>query len=484
MNDLDLELAQNGKIVLRGNAFTGGITAAGGPADPTNNVEQVIQPGPSGFYTLTVKAVTLAGDGIPANADTTDQDFALVVTNAVAYSGPILSAGTVTSADVCSGTGSGGDTVIDPGETVVFSVPLANSGDAAATAVTGSLASLTPGATVLDGSSAYADIPAGGVGNPNAGDTLSVAVSDTLSCGAGIDLVLTVSTGQGSFAVPIHFDVGSRTVTTENLAGTTGLVNDDAVNPGVFTTPAAASGTIRSVSLDVNLTSVDASYLFDDYMVTLTSPQGTGVTVHSNPIPCQALNTTFPDNRLAQVGSMDLYKGQDAGGIWTLRVYDRNNTHLQRLTARPALLPGDGQLLGPPHHPGERSGLQHLRGDGSPSGGERSGIPVAPPPQSRHLDGDRDLHLGEPGDPRRFLPSLSGHDRLPGRHRRHPLQHLPGPVRDRRFHHRLRPGRRRSLLPGGGPEGIPDRSAGRGHRSRHVSPIRQPDLPVTARKPS
>jgi len=36
-------------------------------------VEQVIHRA-LGFYTLTVKAVTLAGDGIPANADTTDQD--------------------------------------------------------------------------------------------------------------------------------------------------------------------------------------------------------------------------------------------------------------------------------------------------------------------------------------------------------------------------------------------------------------------------
>ncbi len=329
MNDLDLELVQNGKIVLRGNAFTSGITTAGGPADHTNNVEQVIQPGPSGFYTLTVKAVTLPGDGIPANADTTDQDFALVVTNAVPYSGPILSAGTVGAADVCPGAGSGGDMVIDPGETVVFSVPLANSGGAAATAVRGGLASQTPGATILDGSSAYADIPAGSVGNPNAGDTLSVVVSDTLPCGTGIDLVLTVSTGQGIFAVPIHFDVGSETVTTESLSGTTGSVNDDALVPSVFTTPIAASGTIRGLSLDVNLTSTDVSYLFDDYMVTLTSPQGTGVTVHSNPIPCKALNTTFPDSRLAQVGSMDLYKGQDAGGIWTLRVYDRNNTLCQ-----------------------------------------------------------------------------------------------------------------------------------------------------------
>ena len=326
VNDLDLELVQNGNIVLRGNAFTNGSTAAGGPADHTNNVEQVIQPTPSGFYTLTVKAVTLAGDGIPANADTTDQDFALVVTNAVAYSGPILSAGTLTTSDVCSGTGSGGDTIIDPGETVVFSVPLANSGGATATAVAGSLVSQTPGATVLDGSCAYADIPAGGVGNPNGGDTLSVVVSDTLPCGTAINLVLNVSTGQGSFAVPIHFDVGSRTVTTQNLTGTTGPVPDDAINPGIFTTPAAASGAIRSVSLDVNLTSADISYLFDDYMVSLTSPQVTAVTVHNGPIPCQALNTTFPDSRLAQLASMDLYKGQDAGGVWTLRVYDRNNS--------------------------------------------------------------------------------------------------------------------------------------------------------------
>ena len=285
-----------------------------------------LDPGGAIAVTLTVKAVTLAGDGVPANADTTDQDFALVVTNAVVYSGPILSAGNVTAGDVCAGAGSGGDSVIDPGESVVFSVPLANSGGSAATAVAGSLASLTPGATVLDGSSAYADIPAGGVGSPDAGDTLSVAVSETLPCGTGIELVLTVSTAQGIFAVPIHFEVGSRAVSTENLAGTTGPVNDDIASPSVFTTPSAVSGTIRSVSLDVNLASTDISYLFDNYSVVLTSPQGTGVTVHSNPIPCKSLNTTFPDNRLAQVGSMDLYGGQDAGGVWTLQVTDLNNT--------------------------------------------------------------------------------------------------------------------------------------------------------------
>jgi subtilisin-like proprotein convertase family protein len=325
VNNLDLEVAQNGNVLLRGNAITAGNGVAGGPPDTRNNVEQVIQPNPSGFYTLTVRAVTLAGDGIPGNGDTTDQDFALVVTNAVVYTGPILSPGVLTLADVCSGTGSGGDTVIDPGENAVFSVPLANSGNAAATGVTASLASQTAGVTIVDGSTAYADISAGGVGNPNAGNTLTVAVSDSVPCGTAADLTLNVTTGQGSFAVPVRLDVGSKTVTTQNLTGTTGVVNDDVANPSQFTTPSAAAGTIRSVTMDVNITSSDSSFLFDDYTLNLLSPQGTGVPVHNAPLPCQSLITNYPNNRLAQIGSMNQYAGEDAGGVWTLRVADKNN---------------------------------------------------------------------------------------------------------------------------------------------------------------
>src|SRR4030095_15134474 len=136
VNDLDLELVQDGKTILRGNAFNNGLSTAGGPADFLNNVEQVIQPSPSGHYTLTVRAAVLPGDGIPGNADTTDQDFALVVTNATLYSGPILAAGAVTPADVCPGAGVGSNGVLDPGETVLLSVPLVNSGDVTATRVT------------------------------------------------------------------------------------------------------------------------------------------------------------------------------------------------------------------------------------------------------------------------------------------------------------------------------------------------------------
>lgn len=325
VNDLDLELVQNGTDLLRGNAITDGLTVAGGPADSRNNVEQVIQPTPSGFYTLTVRAAALAGDGIPASGDATDQDFALVVTNAVPYTGPILAAGTIAPADACAGTGSGNNSVIDPGETLTFPVPLVNSGNAAATSVSGNLTTSTPGVTVVDGSSAYPNIPAGSTASPTGSDTLSVALADTVPCGSGVDLTLNVSTAQGSFAVPIHFDVGSKTVSTQDLPGSTGPVGDDIANPTDFTTLDASPGTIRSVSVDVDIPSVDELYLFNNFSVQLMSPAFTSVLLHSNPIPCSTLVANYPNNRLAQEGTLETFEGENGGGVWTLRVSDRNN---------------------------------------------------------------------------------------------------------------------------------------------------------------
>jgi hypothetical protein len=51
-------------------------------------VESVFLPaGTAGAFTVTVRATNIAGDGVPGNADTTDQDFALVVYNGAAGGG-------------------------------------------------------------------------------------------------------------------------------------------------------------------------------------------------------------------------------------------------------------------------------------------------------------------------------------------------------------------------------------------------------------
>jgi subtilisin-like proprotein convertase family protein len=328
VNNLDLELLQNGKDLLRGNAMTFGTTVAGGPADAINNVEQVIQSAPSGVYTLTVRGTAIAGDGIPGNADTTDQDFALVVTNAVIYSGPILAAGAMTKADACAGTGAGNNGVIDAGETVTFSFPLVNSGSVTATGITASLGPSTPDVTVVDGSIAYPNIAAGASAGPNAGDTLSIAISEALPCGADIDLTLSVNTAQGSFQVPVHFDLGAVTLTTQNITGATGLVNDDSASPSNFTAAGAVAGIVDSVSLDLNISSQDESFLFENYDVSLIAPTSTSVLLHSNPFACQAMSTTYPTSRLPQSGTLDIFKGQNQAGTWTLRVTDKNNTQI------------------------------------------------------------------------------------------------------------------------------------------------------------
>lgn len=82
VNNLDLEVTVGG-VTYKGNVFTGANSTSGGTADGKNNVESVFLPaGTSGNYTVTVRATNIAGDGVPGNADTTDQDFALVIYNA------------------------------------------------------------------------------------------------------------------------------------------------------------------------------------------------------------------------------------------------------------------------------------------------------------------------------------------------------------------------------------------------------------------
>lgn len=103
VNNLDLEIDING-TVYRGNNFVLGVSQPGGSADPRNNAEGVFLPsGNSGAMTITVRATTIGGDGVPGNGDSTDQDFAIVAYNFTT----VVSAGTVRldqSAYTCTDT--------------------------------------------------------------------------------------------------------------------------------------------------------------------------------------------------------------------------------------------------------------------------------------------------------------------------------------------------------------------------------------------
>jgi hypothetical protein len=82
VNNLDLEVTING-VTYRGNVFSGENSVSGGNADIRNNVESIFLPaGTVGNFTVTVRATNIAGDGVPGNGDLTDQDFALLISNA------------------------------------------------------------------------------------------------------------------------------------------------------------------------------------------------------------------------------------------------------------------------------------------------------------------------------------------------------------------------------------------------------------------
>ncbi|MEM7229606.1 MAG: S8 family serine peptidase [Planctomycetota bacterium] len=83
-NDLDLVVEHNG-ATYRGNAFdVDGFSIADGTTDVMNNTEGVRLPaGTTGTITVRVDATNINSDGVPGTGDLNDQDFAIVVMNAV-----------------------------------------------------------------------------------------------------------------------------------------------------------------------------------------------------------------------------------------------------------------------------------------------------------------------------------------------------------------------------------------------------------------
>jgi hypothetical protein len=82
VNDLDLTVAAPAGSFL-GNRFEHGVSVAGGEPNRIDNLENVWLPAPgSGPIRVSVRASALPGDGVPGAGDSTDQDYALVISNA------------------------------------------------------------------------------------------------------------------------------------------------------------------------------------------------------------------------------------------------------------------------------------------------------------------------------------------------------------------------------------------------------------------
>lgn len=173
--------------------------------DPAaGDFHRVLQPG---TYTVTCKAPGYADTvvtGVVVSADSgTTCNCPMAGTTALAATGSAV-------ADLCSGTGSGGDGVLDPGEDATVQVTLSNAGSRAATGVVGTLTTAVPGVTLVDGTAAFSDVPGGGSAASLA-PHFTVRVGASVPCGTAIPLSLLVTSDQGSWTTTVTLTVGAVT---------------------------------------------------------------------------------------------------------------------------------------------------------------------------------------------------------------------------------------------------------------------------------
>ena len=197
VNDLDLVVHAGGHT-YKGNVFAGGRSVTGGSADPRNNVENVFLPGrrQRPVHGRRHRHATSPATACPGNADTTDQDYALVVSNATPAPARCSPDDLTTATEMGDGDG-----FIEPGEQFDLNERLRNTGDHTATGVSGVVSPAAPRVTVPQPNSAYPNIPVDAVRN-NA-TPFRVRLANNFTCGGTAELKLDLSTTQGDAEIPV-----------------------------------------------------------------------------------------------------------------------------------------------------------------------------------------------------------------------------------------------------------------------------------------
>jgi subtilisin-like proprotein convertase family protein len=326
VNDLNLVVHAGGHT-YKGNVFAAGVSSTGGAADPRNNVENVFLPaGTTGPLTVDVTAANIAGDGVPGNADATDQDYALVVSNAAPANKPVLVGDLSTTTEIGDGDGA-----IEPGESFRLLERLRNLGSANATGITGVLAP-GPRITVPVDSSPYPNIAPNGVGTNST--QFRVHLNDNFVCGDPAALTLDLTTNQGAQHVPISFPTGSTGAPiNRNSTDVPKAIPDN----GAVVSQLQLTGGGRIDDLNVRIPSLTHTY-DGDLIVKLVGPDNTTVVLSNRRGGSgdNYTNTVFDDEAATAIGSgappftgsfrpdqpLAAFDDKTLNGTWKLRVED------------------------------------------------------------------------------------------------------------------------------------------------------------------
>jgi subtilisin-like proprotein convertase family protein len=280
VNDLDLEVTVGGQTYF-GNVFSGAFSAPGGSPDARNNVESVFIPaGVNGSFVVRIKATNIAGDGVPNSGGPLDQDYAIVISNAVETAQPVL---TGANSPIATESCAPGNNAIDPGETVTVNFALQNIG----TQNTNNLvATLQSGGGVINPSApqTYGEVLAGGA-------PVSKPFTFTAGGVCGGALIATLSLQDGSSnlgTVNFTFNLGTAITNNGTFSNTT-PITIPAGAPGttsgaasIYPSTINVSGLIGTVS-KVTVTLTNLSHTFpDDLDMLLVSPSGQKILLMSD----------------------------------------------------------------------------------------------------------------------------------------------------------------------------------------------------------
>ena len=305
VNDLDLEVTVNGTL-YRGNVFSGSGSTSGGVADTRNNTEAVYLPaGTTGSFSITVRAIGINGDGVPGNADTSDQDFALFVYNGT-QAAP--------TPDFTIAATPASQTVTQGGSTSYTATVTSTNGFASAT-------TLAVGGLPSGAGASFAPNPVTPPANGSVSSTLSVTTAASTPAGT-YTLTITGTSGALSHSTTVSLVVqpaggGGNQVLT--YAASPGVAIPDNNTTGVTSTIAvAASQTITSVSVQINITHTYQG----DLEVSLIGPDNTTVLLHNRTgAGTDNIVTTYNITTRSNQ-ALTAFNGKNTSGSWRLKVRD------------------------------------------------------------------------------------------------------------------------------------------------------------------
>jgi subtilisin-like proprotein convertase family protein len=344
VNNLDLVVSAGGRT-YKGNVFDGAFSRTGGTADPRNNVESVyLQPGAATRIGVSVRGTTIAGNGVPGNGDSTDQDYALVVSNANALpSTPVLSGESTEVID--AGPGGDDDGALEPGESFSLNQDIRNSGDGDATGIVGRMG---PASVFSEPENSEPESPYPHTA-PGATSTNTTAFVGTLSaaadCGADVTATLSLETDQGSEEIPVVLPTGYPGAPISQAAAPPNVpraIPDDSSAGITSTLTISAPGVIKD--LDVTIPQITHGWV-GDLAIELSHTEGsTTTTVKLANHPGGPDNegddfveTVFDDEAAVNISSgaapytgsfrpqndeLSRFDGMNKQGTWTLRVRD------------------------------------------------------------------------------------------------------------------------------------------------------------------